>query len=141
MVGWLHRRSLLLGLIVPLALLAGQLSAVVHSMVVQHQRCPEHGELVHRVQTPGRAESLPPSDARHHSMAVVAAQAVADPHDDDHCLSLVGRRETTGPSARASADLGFPPRNALTVAAADASRERGAQLLRLAPKTSPPADA
>ena len=140
MVAELHRRSHLLGLIAPLALLAGQLSGVVHSMVVEHQRCPEHGELVHRVQTAGRGPAAP--DARQHSPAAVAAEAIADRHDDDHCLSLTGRRERTGPSARASADLGPAPRDArLAVAPSDASRGRGAWLLRLAPKTSPPAGA
>ena len=47
-LGRVPKPSVLFGWIVPLALLAGQLSGLAHSMAVAHDRCPEHGELIHR---------------------------------------------------------------------------------------------
>jgi hypothetical protein len=133
MVGGLHRRSFLLGVIVPLALLAGQLSTVVHSMAVEHERCLEHGELVHRVKAPSSARA---NAAR----ASLGAMAASDGHGDDHCLSLASRRETLRAPDRPTAALVARPVASLSVPAARVLVENGA-LLRFAPKTSPPAPA
>jgi hypothetical protein len=131
MVKALHRRPLFLGAIVPLALLAGQLSTVAHSMAVEHQRCPEHGEMMHRVAV-GPAPLL--SDAGPERTAATAA--IAD-HGHEHCVSLAGRREIVGPPARATAAIATPPADAVPF---DRARDPGARgrLLGLAPKTSPP---
>ena len=139
MVVSLHRRSSLLGLVVPLALLAGQLSTVAHSMLVEHQRCPEHGELVHRAQ---RGTTAPPAGLVVAPRAVhqqVLAPATAIERDgDDHCVSLAGRREVAGPPPRSSGDLAFPTREAVAGDRSASLHDCDALLLRLAPKTSPP---
>lgn len=127
----LHRRSLFLGVIVPLALLAGQISTVAHSMAVEHQRCPEHGELMHRVAA-GAAPLL--SDA---GPARLAAPASSAGHGHEHCLSLAGRREVIGAPARAATALTPPPAAAGLPDRAPGPVARAARLA-FAPKTSPP---
>jgi hypothetical protein len=142
MVARLHKRSLLLGVIVPLALLAGQVSTVVHSMVVEHERCLEHGELVHRVVArahPIGHQALPATSAdiqRSH----LTPGAATERHGHDHCLSLGGRRDGLRPPAQPSAAIRAalqpwisPP----TTPRLDARNP----LFLLAPKTSPPAAA
>jgi hypothetical protein len=128
----LHRRSSFLGLIVPLMLLAGQLSVVVHAMAVEHQRCPEHGELIHRV-SPATSPVLP--DAGHQSLTSLIS---TERHGHDHCVSLIGRRDGAGPPPRPSTDLApATEHGALAWAARLCGDDRGARL-SLAPKTSPP---
>src|SRR3954454_4280893 len=76
MVEMLRKRSLFFGWLVPLALLAGQLSALAHSMAVAHDRCPEHGELIHRAagaNVPGARAAL----AHHAQPAMIMVAAVA----------------------------------------------------------------
>ena len=131
MVNTLHRRPFFLGAIVPLALLAGQLSTIAHSMAVEHQRCPEHGELMHRVAVGPAPLLSDPGPGR------LAAPASIANHGHEHCLSLAGRREVVGPPARATAALATPPEDSVPFDRARGSGARG-RLLDLAPKTSPP---
>lgn len=132
----LRKPSLFFGWIVPLALLAGQLSTLAHSMAVAHDRCPEHGELVHRA-----ARSPAPSDAmaRGAQTAMVAVTAVTG-HGHEHCISFWGRREVAGPPPQPSVALAPPPARALRPIDAPALGWRSA-LLSFAPKTSPPQSA
>src|SRR5438309_4360346 len=93
MVEMLRRRSRFFGWLVPLALLAGQLSALAHSMAVAHDRCPEHGELIHRVAgAPGAGAAL----AHRAQPAVITMAAIAG-HGHEHCISFWARRELAGP--------------------------------------------
>jgi len=47
MVSAVSRRSSLLGLATAATLLLGQVASTVHLVTVEHQSCPEHGELIH----------------------------------------------------------------------------------------------
>jgi len=134
----LRNRSLFFGFIVPLALLAGQLSTLAHSMAVAHDRCPEHGELVHRAAAATRAAAGPDGAlAGATSMATLGVTSVVG-HAHEHCISFWGRRELCGAPLRLSADLAPPPATAALSIDAPAHGGRSV-LLALAPKTSPPA--
>lgn len=138
MVEMLRKRSLFFGWLIPLVLLAGQLSALAHSMAVAHDRCPEHGELIHR------AAGSPAPDAgtelgRGAQPAVIAVAAIVG-HGHEHCISFWARRELAGPPPHASIELAAPP--ALAARAIDAPGLDGrSALLSFAPKTSPPLSA
>jgi hypothetical protein len=136
MVEMLRKRSLFFGWLVPLALLAGQLSALAHSMAVAHDRCPEHGELIHRAAgAPGAGVAL----AHRAQPAVITVAAIAG-HGHQHCISFWARRELAGPPPRPSIELAPPP--ALAACPLDAARLDGrSALLSFAPKTSPPLSA
>jgi hypothetical protein len=144
MVVRLRRRSPLLGVIVPLALLLGQVSAIVHSMVVEHERCREHGELVHRTLASGAGDP---------SAAVAAARALGedrhtrlgpdDPaagHGHEHCLSLIGRRDALRAPGQPVTTAAAPPAVPTSRPATPATLACDA-IFVLAPKTSPPATA
>jgi hypothetical protein len=138
MVEMLRKRSLFLGWLVPLALLAGQLSALAHSMAVAHDRCPEHGELVHR------AAAAPAPDAEaaasHGAQPAAITVAAIAGHGHEHCISFWARRELAGPPLRANIELTPPP--ALAARPIDAPGLGGRSvLLSFAPKTSPPLSA
>jgi hypothetical protein len=137
MVGRLRKRSLLFGVILPLALLAGQASTIVHSMVVEHERCREHGELVHRVLVPGESAAADGpatgADARRPRLGA----ATVEEHGHDHCLSMIDRRDGLRPPQRPALAMAATPRPPMVPAAALARPVRGALIL-LAPKTSPP---
>jgi hypothetical protein len=135
MVEMLRKRSLFFGWLIPLVLLAGQLSALAHSMAVAHDRCPEHGELIHR------AAGSPAADAgaelAHGAQPAVLTMAAIAGHAHEHCISFWGRRELAGPPLRPSIELAPPP--ALAARPIDAPGLGGrAALLSFAPKTSPP---
>ena len=131
-----HRaRPLILGLSLAGLFLAGQLSSFTHLLLVRHATCPEHGELVHLEQPTTRLAPRAVDDAEPY---VALAAEVAD-HDHDHCLVCSARRE-----ARPAQAVGA----ALKVAARwlearpfkhGPSSRCGAEVLRLAPKSSPPA--
>jgi hypothetical protein len=138
MVAGLHKRSLLLGVLVPLALLAGQASSIVHSMVVEHQRCREHGELIHRVLIPGASAAVAaqPSRDENRNPRLLAA-GVAEGHGHDHCLSASDRRDGLRPPERPVASMVATPSGPLALAGVPAPLASGALIL-FAPKTSPP---
>lgn len=105
--------------------------AYVHQMLVRHVPC-EHGALVHAV---------------HHAAAAVdvhdvGAVSIGDDHDDEHC-SAATPPPPVSPSAGAPALL--PPRAAerplVQSGLAAATAVRGVDLLRIAPKGSPPLSA
>ena len=139
MVEILRRPSLFFGWIVPLALLVGQVSTVAHSMAVAHDRCPEHGELVHRA-----ARSPVPNDAgdamARGARTAVVALTVIPGHGHEHCISFWGRRELAGPPPQPSVALAPPPARAARPIDAPALGWQSA-LLSFAPKTSPPPSA
>jgi hypothetical protein len=135
-LGRVPKPSVLFGWFVPLALLAGQLSALAHSMAVAHDRCPEHGELIHRA-----ADAPAPGAALAHRAqpAMIRVAAVAG-HGHEHCITFWARRELAGAPPRPSIALAPPP--ALGACPLDAPRLDGrSALLSFAPKTSPPLSA
>ncbi len=138
MVEMLRKRSLFFGWLIPLVLLAGQLSALAHSMAVAHDRCPEHGELIHRAAgspTPDHGTEL-----GHGARPAIVTMAAIVGHGHEHCISFWARRELAGPPPRPSIELAPPP--ALAVRPIDAPGLDGrSTLLSFAPKTSPPLSA
>ena len=139
MVEMLRRPSLFFSWIVPLALLVGQLSTLAHSMAVAHDRCPEHGELVHRDARSPEPNDAGDASARSAQTAVVAVTAIAG-HGHEHCISFWSRRELAGPPPQPSVALAPPPARAERPLDAPARGWRST-LLSFAPKTSPPPSA
>jgi hypothetical protein len=137
MVRMLRRPSLFFGWIVPLALLAGQLSTLAHSMAVAHDRCPEHGELVHHAARSPALDVETGGVAARGAQTAVIAVATAAGHGHEHCISFWSRRELAGPPPGPSVTLAPPPARAVLPFDAPALGERSA-LLSFAPKTSPP---
>ncbi|HET6149364.1 MAG TPA: hypothetical protein VFH68_17640 [Polyangia bacterium] len=134
----MHKRSPFLGVVVPLALLAGQASVIAHSMVVEHQRCREHGELVHRVLSPGEsAAGEAPAAHTDPRRARLTLATLTDGHGHDHCLSITDRRDSLRAPERPVGSLAAMTSTPTAPAAVKARLARGALIL-LAPKTSPP---
>jgi hypothetical protein len=129
----------MVGVLTTAVLLAGQLSTLLHVLVVEHQRCPEHGELVHAPfrHSPPRAQAaLALAGGGDRATVVAPTDAAADDSTDDHCLSLVHRRDALVGGAAAQAPVLLQ-----TAARATTPPPAIAPLARrwmLAPKTSPP---
>lgn len=110
--------------------LAAQLSSFSHQLLVKHITCAEHGELIHA----GETDAAPVADAN----SVTSTAQVAG-HGHEHCDVFLARREQLAvvPPAvvvLAAAPLALPlPVFTRTV------HSVSVPLLRLAPKSSPPA--
>jgi hypothetical protein len=122
----------LLAAIAAYVALAAQLGGVAHLLVVRHETCPQHGEVVHGARG-ARASAAPAADA---SVRLLAAEAAAEAADE-HCLMLASRRRelsalVPGPVTLDLPDaVPAPPARAVDVGSP-------VRRLRLAPKTSPP---
>ena len=118
-------------------LLAAQLVALGHLLVVRHTICPEHGEAIHS-ESPSDAQTLGSS---HEGAAADSTLGTGTPpaeHAHDHCLALANPRERF--ALWPAPDVMPGP---LLVAAtlpslATASVAPAVALLLLAPKNSPP---
>jgi hypothetical protein len=112
--------------------LAAQLGGVAHLLVVRHETCAQHGEVVHGARG-ARAAAAPPADA---SVRLLAAEAAAE-GSDEHCLMLASRRRELSALVPAPVTIvvpdAVPARPARAVDVPSPLRR-----LRLAPKTSPP---
>jgi hypothetical protein len=103
-----------------------QATAWVHAAATPHVICLEHGESVHM--EPGAAGH----DAERLTLSVPRPESTTHAHE--HC-GLQGQRTT---SATAPARLSLRATFAVAPAAAPAAIPLALQILRLAPKTSPP---
>lgn len=122
-------RARVFALLTGLVCLLGQLGAVVHVGLVRHVRCAEHDALVHA--DDAGSEVAPVEGAA--ALPVEAAE-----HADEHCLVAELRRtEWLGPTAIAAttAAPAGPEVPALDRLVAPGPP---VDLLRLAPKSSPP---
>jgi hypothetical protein len=127
-------------------LVVANLIAYWHQATVVHARCAEHGELVH---------TAPPAGAHpgDHGPATVGAADVESGHD--HVVAIASRSWTADdehdhcqlcPLTRESPRLGAPPAISAppltaaprSVAAITAAPDVSRDLVRFAPKTSPP---
>jgi hypothetical protein len=124
-----HRRSSL-RLLTALVLLLGHASGVAHLLLVEHARCPEHGELVH-------ARTHPPSRLILAARTAVSAAPLVDGHADDHCLACATQSQSAGAARVAGRPVMLFVRAPLLAARDEANVPRQ-RLLSLAPKTSPP---
>jgi hypothetical protein len=112
--------------------LAAQLAIVAHAALVEHVRCPLHGDFVH----PGSHHD----DHAHHAPGDRPSAVPVDEHHDgehEHCAVLAHRREAppaVAPLDVASDELGWlgPP------ALRSVPRAAAVALFRVAPKHSPP---
>jgi hypothetical protein len=120
-----HERRWHADFVVGLVLLC-QAGAWVHAAATPHITCLEHGESLH----------LAAGDADPHGDGLSIAPVLAEPsaHAHEHC-SLQGQRSTSASfPARTFVAVHLVPVPEPVVALGD----RAVQLLRLAPKTSPP---
>ena len=118
-------------------LLAAQLLALSHLLVVRHTICPEHGEAIHS-ESPSDAQTLGSSHEGAAADPTLGPGAPAAEHAHDHCLALANTRERFVP-------LPFPDvmPGPLSVAAtlpslATVGVAPAVAVLLLAPKNSPP---
>ncbi|MBI2895357.1 MAG: hypothetical protein HYY06_17515 [Deltaproteobacteria bacterium] len=124
-------------LTIPLAsmCLIAQIGSAVHLVMVRHRICPEHGEVVDAV----RQHGLTHGPEWTPSASLRSPAAPRGPHEHDHCLFALERREQLcaggGPVfARIAAPVrAAPPPAALALA------PRAIALYVVAPKSSPPA--
>jgi hypothetical protein len=110
------------------AFLFAQMVALGHQASVRHTTCAEHGELV------DGGQDASPTTAR---LAIVAATG-GETHDHDHCSIWSPRRSPLGHLAQAQllGEVTPAPILAAALPSLDAST---VAILRIAPKTSPPA--
>ncbi len=118
-----------------------QLVGMAHLVLVRHDVCPAHGEVMHGGDA--HAAEIHAGDgesAGRRAVTVRAARAAEVRGDaDDHCQALTERRDVAPPIAPCAhidglvADIGPPPPTAPSA--------RARALYRLAPKISPPATA
>jgi hypothetical protein len=137
------RRSSIATLLVAIGLVGAQVVGLLHLVLVEHERCAEHGEMIEvrgEVQIHAHAQRpASPALAGARAAAVTAAETGSPAHDHEHCLVLLGRR-TSGPPAPAAAivaSVGTSP--IVVVSSSCVAAPRGPPLYRLAPKSSPPA--
>jgi hypothetical protein len=116
-------------IVVASVVLLCQATAWVHAAATPHVTCLEHGESVHLV-----VATIAPAARAAGGVTVLSASTEADAHAHEHC-SLQGPRTTqTGSPARDSSVATF----ALAPVPAVGGERPPLQLLRIAPKTSPP---
>ena len=110
------------------AFLVAQMVAVGHQASVRHTVCPEHGELVDGTQDAAPATSL----------ALSTSTGSDVPHDHDHCSIWSPRRSPLGDRAPAllAGEVASVP---TLVLASESLNAETVAILRIAPKTSPPA--
>ena len=106
-----------------------------HMLLVEHTRCPEHGELVHN------GDADPQLAGKHAYEDATSVHGTPDAGADeahDHCALSVDRRDAIGSigAALTSARVCEPLRNS---ALSDAFVASDASRFRIAPKNSPPA--
>jgi hypothetical protein len=118
-------------------LMFGPGSGLAHFIVVEHAICAEHGDLIH-------ADESHPSGVSAHAHAVtefpsLSERAASTPgHAHEHCPVLTQRREQARVAQAGTALLPPPESGVVDDLPCDAPSPC-ADLLRFAPKTSPPA--
>ncbi|HEY2900878.1 MAG TPA: hypothetical protein VGL59_09905 [Polyangia bacterium] len=117
------------------ALLGAHASTALHLLLVEHEICPEHGEIVE-----GTARSASPPAHRLSSTPHLALETGTqlEPHAHDQCLALLGQRDSAWPPAAFSIGV-LPNFAAAAYALTDGDdAPHSLRLYRLAPKNSPP---
>lgn len=122
-----------------LVCLAAQVGAGIHAVAVRHERCAEHGEVVHGDDHGhGAVAGAEPRALRAPQLDDGAAAASHD-EDHDHCaVPLLRRQAEPGFCLPALIAPGAPPSVPAPVAAPVVATRA---LYLLAPKASPPAAA
>lgn len=141
------RRTNLRGMsaLLMLSFVLAQLGSFAHALAERHERCAEHGELIH-VEASAAADALEAPaaghehDHEHGDTPVLAAAPDAGEHGHDHCHLGPLTRETQ-PVERAEFALAPPVQPGLSAALPPLSTPRTSARYAFAPKTSPPAPA
>ena len=128
------RRQALGGVALAVLFLVAQASSFTHRLFVQHKVCAEHGEIVH-AEGATAALQLAAGEARE----LRAAPTEATDHGHDHCTLTLPRREDVLSPAPAFVWLGLQVSSAIAAVDESVVALNGIELLRLAPKSSPPA--
>ncbi|HEX3694041.1 MAG TPA: hypothetical protein VH374_01530 [Polyangia bacterium] len=131
----LGRRRSIISLAVAVALLGAHASTALHLLLIEHEICPEHGEIVEGSSRQPSPSPLRPSSTPHLALESTAQPA---PHAHDQCLVRLEQPDGTWPAGAHS--VGVQPDWALRLnplADGDGAPE-DLRLYRLAPKNSPP---
>jgi hypothetical protein len=133
-----QRNRAALALVAALAQLIGSVGAYVHFAFVRHERCAEHGELVHAGASErggGHHAATAPLSTTEGPAGLGSADAGKHEHDPCSVVASVRKRQLTAPVAstviEAEVGDGVAP-----YTSSDVGCER--ELYQLAPKTSPP---
>ena len=118
-------------------LLAAQLVALGHLLVVRHTICPEHGEAIHS-ESPGDAQTLGSSQEGAAADPTLGAGAPTAEHAHDHCLALANPRERFVPLPAPDVMPGPVLVAATLPSLAIVGVTPAVPVLLLAPKNSPP---
>jgi hypothetical protein len=121
--------------LVALLCVAGQLATSTHLVLVRHEACPEHGELLHG-EAAHAGHGSQAADTANTAAVSNAAQTAAEPHDHEHCSVPCERRALAVPAASSVRFIAGPAACAFT--GEQRALRRGTPLLALAPKQSPP---
>ena len=121
-----------------LVYLAGSVGGYLHFATVRHERCPEHGELIHAEATgQGALASSLSAPLRDTALDTIAGGSTADDsHDPCSIVASLGKRwsaeigSTEVPACRADSEPCPPAR---------APSRPSLAVWKQAPKTSPPA--
>jgi hypothetical protein len=113
--------------------LATHVVGILHVLTVRHATCPDHGEVIHGDSAVvAEAPVLPGKAARD------ATRAEAE-ETDEHCLLMATRRRELAGLAPGHVPALFAPTASALEATPVLATVTPRALLRLAPKTSPPA--
>jgi len=115
--------------------LAAQLSTFGHLLFQRHVACA-HGELIHVDESPAHPVVAPTEEPE---LAYRAGPNVASSHAHDHCLTCIAGRERLMSVSPASGLVLAPVSKDVAGAARGPCAPAPVALLRLAPKSSPPA--
>lgn len=129
----------LLALAAILVHLGGTVGGYLHFALVAHEKCPEHGELVH-AQPGGEghgAHAAPRPDGRRTLDSVERSDRRSEESHDACELTAALRERVVEPGSSSSGRADLPPSRRAPVAAA-IDVDAGRADYRVAPKTSPP---
>jgi hypothetical protein len=130
-----HARPRIATAAIAVGVLLCHAAAWVHSAATPHVTCFEHGERVHLDQAAHLHGPAAAPRADHDRLTVASVVAESAAHGPEHC-GLFNHRSTSATTPPAlSAHAQTEPAPAMPPAPTERA---SAQLLRLAPKTSPP---
>ncbi|HUH01174.1 MAG TPA: hypothetical protein VML75_04215 [Kofleriaceae bacterium] len=115
--------------------MVAQLLSLAHLVVVEHERCHEHGELIHGDGHEARSVAPPAPSTATPTARVLPGQSDEADGDHDHCLSATERRDLRLARVEVAATISPDQSDAIP---RTATTPVVRALYRSAPKTSPP---
>ena len=132
-------RRRLFALATAMVFLVGQMAGFAHLVAVQHARCPDHGELIDVAGPPAAQLIKSGIGGKPTSAGLTARDRGERGHKHEHCTVALKRRERSARAEPTHFAATAPSLVALHDHAAYELAHLALPLLRLAPKTSPPA--